>query len=119
MSESHNVDHWASLASNLGAEPAPEEPKSPVTAEAGAEEPTAPAAPPPPAFRPPAKSAPATRRPARPSAWEQLAGDLGIAPAPPPQPQAIPVTDAIPAAVAIPPSSFVLEPPASVPPRVV
>ena len=82
MTEPQKTDHWASLASNLGAEPAPEEPKEAAaeTPEAGRQGQTAQAAPPPPAFRPAAKAVHAPRRPAHAPAWEQLAGDLGIAP---------------------------------------
>ena len=116
MSEPQNADHWASLASNLGAEPAPEKPKEPVMvepAEAATEDQSVQAAPSPSTFRPVAKPVPAARRPARPSAWDQLAGDLGIAvPLPPPPPVR-------PAEVASPSATFVPAPPAEEPPRVV
>ncbi|MEI8373005.1 MAG: hypothetical protein WCJ35_09265 [Planctomycetota bacterium] len=100
MTEPQKTDHWASLATNLGAERVPEEPRdlaSVETPESAAEEPTEQVAPPLPAFRPAAKPAPAPRRPARASAWDQLAGDLGIAP-PPPSPLAPPAPPAPPAA---------------------
>ncbi len=99
MTEPDKTDHWASLASHLGAEPAPEEPTAealPEGQETGAEGQTAAAAPPPTVSRPAAKPVRPPRRPARPAAWDQLAGDLGIAPAPPPPP---------PASSAVPPSA--------------
>ncbi len=112
MTEPQKTDHWASLASNLGAEPAPEEPKeaagtgapacgsrSSETPEAGPEGQPVQAAPPS-AMRPAAKPARTPRRPAHAPAWDQLAGDLGIAPQPPP-PQPAPQ----PAASATPPSA--------------
>ena len=83
------MDHWASLATNLGAEPAPEEPKQVApqeTPDAAVEAQTAQSAPPQSSFQPAAKRTPAPRRPARPAAWDQLAGDLGIAAVPPPPP---------------------------------
>ncbi|MGO9109922.1 MAG: hypothetical protein ACLP9L_11875 [Thermoguttaceae bacterium] len=89
MTEPQKTDHWAALASNLGAEPVLEELKesgSAETPEASAQVQATQSAPPPPVFRPAAKPVSTARRPAHPSAWDQLAGDLGITP--PPQPVA-------------------------------
>jgi hypothetical protein len=100
MTEPQKADHWAVLATDLGAQPAPEEPKPAVGDESTAAElseaedmtwegdpqPEAvvPAPPPPPVIRPVAKPVTPSRRPARPSAWDQLPGELGITVSPPP-----------------------------------
>jgi hypothetical protein len=90
MTEPQSADHWASLAGDLGAEPAPEKSQAtPVDSETSQEQSLAA---PPPVFQPAAKVAKPSRRPAQPAAWEQLAGDLGIAPPPsaaPTTPEAI------------------------------
>lgn len=84
MTEPNTVDHWGALAGDLGAEPAPEKPQpTPATAEEPSAE-TSAAAPPPPIFKPAGKPARTEKRPARPPAWDQLAGDLGIEVPPPP-----------------------------------
>ena len=71
MSEPSN--HWAALASLLGAEPAPEEPNP---------------QPPPPksvaAPKAPRQASPAPPR--KPAAWDELASSLGVTPSPPPPP---------------------------------
>jgi hypothetical protein len=83
MSEPQSVDHWAALAGDIGAEPAPEKPQPPPAASDASLE-GAPAAAPLPIFQPAAKAARPTKRPAKPAGWDQLAGDFGIAPSPPP-----------------------------------
>jgi hypothetical protein len=95
MTEPQKTDHWASLASNLGAEPAPEIPQRATAADSSEASITGPLAETsaPPTFRPAVKSGSAPRRPAKPSAWDQLAGDLGIAPPPPPAPIAPPISE--------------------------
>jgi hypothetical protein len=82
MTEPNSTDHWAALAGDLGAKvpPAPEKPQAPDSAEA----PLQASAPPPPIFKPAGKAVRPEKRPARPPAWDALAGDLGIEM--PPQP---------------------------------
>jgi hypothetical protein len=89
MPENENVDHWGHLVSELGAKPAPEEPKA-------ADE----QMPPPPVADAPAprRKTPAAPRPTRPPKssgdWNRLAETLGVdvppeeLPAPPPPPKA-------------------------------
>ena len=91
MSEPHSVDHWAALAGDLGAQPAPETTQPPVASDAtSTESPTA-AAPPAPIFQAPSKSVRPEKKPAKPPAWDQLAGRIGnYAPMPPPAPPAAP-----------------------------
>lgn len=82
MTDREKSDHWAELASVIGAEVPPEEPAaaSPETSEPAFEQKAAPERP---------RAVPAKRivAPSRPAAdWGQLAADLGIAPPPPPPP---------------------------------
>ncbi len=94
MSEPQSADHWAALVGDLGAKPAPEKPQPPPTAsEISAE--GAPAAAPPPIFQPPAKTVRPSKRPAQPAGWDQLAGDFGIAPPPPPASPLRPVPELV------------------------
>jgi hypothetical protein len=89
MADQGKSDHWAELASVLGAEPVPVEEKKEEQVEGtetlmaglGVEDPGEPA-PPPRSFLPPVSAAPSPppRRKVAPPNWDQLASDLGVAP---------------------------------------
>jgi len=87
MSEPNSIDHWAALAGDLGAQPAPQlpQPAAASTETTSAEAaPAQAASPPPPIHQLPGKPVRPAKRPAKPPAWDQLASEFGIAPLPQP-----------------------------------